>query len=152
MERKNICIFNLRSCKFNCIRAFWHGIKLTTVTPHICKQPPHTLTHAHNPQTPSHVHRSKVDVLHQKVGEVSTNTVHDIHNSNSRTSYPWTRDRRYELSIPIRIIYTTDTDTYSIDTWLLASSIRDLIKLTWCIVAAIDQVTSNPRIWTWFSL
>ena len=63
------------------------------------------------------------------------------------TSYPWTRDGRYDT----RIIDTTDTDTDSIDTWFLASSIRYLIKLTWCIVAAIDQVTSNPRIWTWFS-
>ena len=44
---------------------------------------------------------------------------------------PSRRDGRYHT-----IIDTTDTDThtYSIDTWFLASSIRYLIKLTWRIV------------------
>ena len=44
---------------------------------------------------------------------------------------PSRRDGRYDTIIDTT---DTDTDTYSIDTWFLASSIRYLIKLTWRIV------------------
>ena len=64
-------------------------------------------THKH-PHTPSHLHRSKVDALHQKVGEVSTNTVHDIH-ITTVTVVPVTHeletgDTIPELSIPLILI------------------------------------------------
>ena len=49
-------------------------------------------------------------------------------------------------TIPVIIDTTdTDTDTYIIDIWFLACSIRYLIKLTWCIVLAGEVVAANIK-------